>query len=64
MVKRARHNSYPVKKPTVTGNRHHGPPTITLANIPTSKHHDQLKLSGIEYHWVESGPQAAISSLG
>ena len=37
VVKRARHNSYPVKKPTHTGIRHHGPPTIALANVPTSK---------------------------
>jgi hypothetical protein len=33
VVKRARHNSYRVKRPTDTGTRHHGPPTIRLANL-------------------------------
>ncbi len=32
VVKRARHNSYRVKKPGDTGIRHHGPATIRLAN--------------------------------
>ncbi len=32
VVKRARHNSYRVKKPGDTGTRHHGPATIRLAN--------------------------------
>jgi len=32
VVKRARHNSYRVKKPGDTGARHNGPPTIKLAN--------------------------------
>ena len=32
VVKRARHNAYPVKKPEDHGTRHHGPPTIRLAN--------------------------------
>jgi len=31
-VKRGRHNSYRVKKPGDHGTRHHGPPTIRLAN--------------------------------
>ena len=31
VVKRARHNSYRVKKTTDTGRRHTGPPTIRLA---------------------------------
>ncbi len=34
MVKRARHNSYHVKKPGDTGTRHDGPPTIVLVNLP------------------------------
>lgn len=33
-VKRARHNTYPVKKPDDTGTRREHPPTITLANPP------------------------------
>lgn len=33
VVKRARHNYYRVKRPTDTGIRHNGPPTIQLANI-------------------------------
>jgi hypothetical protein len=32
VVKRARHNSYRVKKPGDTGTRHQGPATIRLAN--------------------------------
>lgn len=30
VVKRARHNSYPVKRPGQTSTRHAGPPTISL----------------------------------
>ncbi|MCA1835533.1 MAG: hypothetical protein LC721_04025 [Actinobacteria bacterium] len=37
VVKRARHNSYRVKRPTDTGTRHHGPATITLANLGSRK---------------------------
>jgi hypothetical protein len=33
VVKRARHNSYKVKKPGDTDTRHHGPPTIRLVNL-------------------------------
>lgn len=33
VVKRGRHNSYRVKRPTDTGTRHNGPATITLANL-------------------------------
>jgi len=33
VVKRARRNSYRVKKPGDTGIRHHGPATIRLANL-------------------------------
>ena len=33
VVRRARYNSYPVKKPPDTGTRHHGPPTIRLVNL-------------------------------
>jgi hypothetical protein len=36
VLKRARHNSYRVKRPGDTGIRHHGPATIRLANpVPT-----------------------------
>ncbi len=37
VVKRARHNSYRVKRPTDTGTRHHSPATITLANLGAHK---------------------------
>jgi hypothetical protein len=33
-VKRARHNSYRVKRPADHGTRHGRPPTIILANLP------------------------------
>jgi hypothetical protein len=33
VVKRARHNSYRVKRPSDNGIRHQGPATITLANL-------------------------------
>jgi hypothetical protein len=33
VVKRARHNSYRVKRPTDRGIRHNQPPTINLANL-------------------------------
>ncbi len=36
VVKRARHNSYRVKKPADKGTRHHGPPAIVLVNLPTA----------------------------
>jgi hypothetical protein len=35
VVKRARHNSYRVKRPTDIGVRHNGPATIWLANLRT-----------------------------
>ena len=34
VVKRARHNSYRVKKPGDSGTRHNAPPTIRLVNLP------------------------------
>ena len=34
VIRRARHNSYRVKRPADTGTRHHGPPTIKLVNLP------------------------------
>jgi hypothetical protein len=34
--KRARHNSYRVKRPSDHGTRYHGPPTIVLVNLPTA----------------------------
>jgi hypothetical protein len=36
VVKRARHNSYRVKKPGDTSTRHDGPATIRLVNLPAS----------------------------
>jgi hypothetical protein len=36
VVKRARHNSYRVKKPEDKGTRHAGPPTIVLVNQPAA----------------------------
>ncbi|MGH3708936.1 MAG: hypothetical protein ACRDRQ_12735 [Pseudonocardiaceae bacterium] len=33
VVKRARHNHYPIKTPTNHGTRHNGPPTIRIAKI-------------------------------
>jgi len=35
VVKRARHNSYRVKRPTDIGTRHDQPATTTLANLST-----------------------------
>jgi hypothetical protein len=37
VVRRARHNSYRVKKPGDHGTRHDGPPTIQLANPVLTK---------------------------
>jgi len=36
VVKRARHNSYRVKRPGDHGTRHPGPATISLVNNPSS----------------------------
>jgi hypothetical protein len=36
VIRRARHNSYRVKRPGDTGIRYHGPPTIRLVNLPTT----------------------------
>jgi hypothetical protein len=36
VVKRARHNSYRVKKPGDKGIRHDRPPAIVLVNLPTA----------------------------
>ena len=33
VIRRARHNSYRVKRPADTGTRHHGPPTVWLVNL-------------------------------
>jgi hypothetical protein len=33
-IKRARHNSYRVKRPGDNGTRHARPPAITLVNLP------------------------------
>jgi hypothetical protein len=38
VVKRARHNSYRVKKPGDTGTRHDGPATIKLVNLPATRY--------------------------
>lgn len=46
VVKRARHNSYRVKRPGQHGTRHHGPPTIKLCNpVWTSENVKMLALS-------------------
>lgn len=37
VVKRGRHNSYRVKRPTDTGTRHNHPATIALANLDAYK---------------------------
>ena len=34
VIKRARHNSYRVKRPGDQGTRHASPPTIVLVNLP------------------------------
>jgi hypothetical protein len=36
VVRRARHNSYRVKRTGDASTRHHGPPTIRLVNLPTT----------------------------
>jgi hypothetical protein len=36
VVRRARHNSYRVKRPGDTGIRYHGPPAIRLVNLPAT----------------------------
>jgi hypothetical protein len=36
VTRRARRNSYRVKRPGDTGTRYHGPPTIRLVNLPTT----------------------------
>ena len=38
VVKRARHNSFRVKKTGDTGTRHDGPATIKLVNLPAASH--------------------------
>ena len=43
VVKRARHNSYRVKKPGDHGTRHHAPPTITLVNLARPQAADLAK---------------------
>lgn len=35
VIRRARHNSYRVKRPGDTGTRYTGPATITLVNLPS-----------------------------
>jgi hypothetical protein len=39
VVKRARHNSYPVKKPGQHGTRHDAPATIKLLNPVLAREH-------------------------
>ena len=63
VIRRARHNSYRVKRPGDTGTRYHGPPTIRLVNLPPQ--HDQLRLSGIGSRLGEADrgatPKAALA---
>ena len=47
VVRRARHNSYRVKRPGDTGTRYHGPPTIRLVNLRPPPVMINLVLSGI-----------------
>jgi hypothetical protein len=44
VVKRARHNSYRVKKPADHGTRHKSPPTINLVNLPKPQPKAMIKL--------------------
>ena len=37
VIRRARHNSYRVKRPGDTGTRYPGPPTVWLVNLRTSR---------------------------
>jgi hypothetical protein len=46
VVRRARHNSYRVKRSGDTGTRHHGPPTIKLVNLPAA-----AMINLAEGHW-------------
>jgi hypothetical protein len=43
VIKRARHNTYRLKKPGDTGTRYTGPPTIKL--IRPAQHHTMINLS-------------------
>lgn len=43
-VKRARHNSYRVKRSTDSGTRHDGPATIRLANLTAATPHSMINL--------------------
>jgi hypothetical protein len=43
VIKRGRHNFYPVKKPSDHGTRHHAPPTITLVNLTKPQAADLAK---------------------
>ncbi len=52
---RARHNSYPVKKPGRTGTRHHGPPTIRLANLPATVRSGRAEPSSADTEF-DTGP--------
>jgi hypothetical protein len=45
VIKRGRHNAYRVKKPGDHGTRHHGPPTITLVNLPKPQATAMINLS-------------------
>jgi hypothetical protein len=45
VIKRARHNSYWIKKPGDHGTRHNSPPTITLVNLPKPQAADLAKTS-------------------
>ena len=44
VVKRARHNSYRVKKPTDHGTRHDSPPTIRLVNLTKTLGRGMIKI--------------------
>ena len=45
VVKRARHNSYRVKRPGDHGTRHDSPPTITLVNLKKPQVTSPMKIA-------------------
>jgi hypothetical protein len=45
VVKRGRHNSYRIKKPTDHAVRHHAPPTIRLATPGKTRGRSMIKIS-------------------
>jgi hypothetical protein len=50
VIKRARHNSYWIKKPGDHGTGHNSPPTITLVNLPNRRPQPWQKHA--KWHWA------------